>query len=150
MKKIKLFLFALTLFSFSFPVMAAFLQSLSNNQVIQAFQDKTITIVPLVTHNGRLIDNFIFAYFSKQNQITGKFATPVDSEPQTDQGTWSVDGKGMLCVTWQHWFSQKPICVNVYSFENSLIFVNPKGNKIQMMAFRINDEPGNKVEELSE
>lgn len=145
MKKLAILLTAVTLLSFSSLSFAASLQSLSKEQIIQALQDKTITIVPLVTHNGQLINNPIIASFNKQNQINAKFSTPVDDEPQTEQGTWKVDENGMLCVTWQHWFAQKPICVFTYSFNNSLIFVNREGNKIEMLTFKINDELNNQV-----
>lgn len=138
--------FVLLLFLFSSVGFAASLQSLNKNQIIQALQDKTITIVPLVTHDGQLINNSIFVYFSKQNQIVGKFANPVESEPLTDQGTWAVNDNNMLCVTWQQWFVRRPICVSVYNFDSSWIFVNPEGNKIEMMAFKINDEDGNQIQ----
>ncbi len=126
---------------------AAPLNSLSKDQVIQNLQDKTLTLVPLMTSDGALINNSITAYFSPQGQVTGKVATKFDEDdPQLDQGTWVVDADGMLCTTWQHWDIKRAICVVMYEFDNGFIFVDPKTNKVQMIAFKINTETGNQVQ----
>lgn len=125
---------------------AATLKSLTKEQVTNAFQDKTITTIPLLTLNDKLVNNTITVYFAKDGKINGQFATKPDNDPQTDQGTWMVKANGTLCAKWDHMNNQKPICVFVYKLNNSLVFANADTNKFESMVLNENIKDGNQAQ----
>lgn len=121
------------------------LHPLSKDQAMKAFEDKTITTVPMVTLHGKLLDNNpITVFFSKDKQMTGKYANKPENEPQDDKGSWNVKANGVLCVTWQHW-ETAPICVYAYKLADSIIFVNADTNKFESMVMDDHIQVGNKM-----
>lgn len=142
MKKIiYLCAFALIYTSFSH---AATLQSMNKTQATKALENKTITTVPMVTIDNKLIDNnSVTVYFGKDNEVIGKFATKPENNPQDDKGTWMVKDSGTVCVTWKQWEHNTPICINVYKTSNSLVFINADTNKFESMVLLNNIKTGN-------
>lgn len=124
---------------------AATLKSLNKEQVTSVFQDKTITTIPLLTLNDKLVNNTITIYLAKDGKMNGQFATKPENDPQSDQGTWLVKTNGALCATWQHMNNQKPICVAVYKLNNSLVLVNADTNKFESMVLNENIKDGNQM-----
>ncbi len=142
----KLALLSVVILFFVSPLgFAASMHSLNKEQVTNALQDKTMTTIPLLTLNGKLVNNTISMYFSKDSKLTGQFANKPDNDPQSDQGTWTIKPNGVLCTTWQHLNKQKPICVFVYKLQNGLVFVNIETNKFESMALDENIKDGNQV-----
>ncbi len=129
----------LALFAMSTIASAASLQSLTKDQVNQMIGGKTLTTIPLVTMNQELMqDNPVTFTLDKQGKITGQFANKPATDPQTDEGTWMVKPTGTTCVTWQHWNNAKPICVNIFSLNNTLIFVNQDTQNFESMVLKTN------------
>ncbi len=121
------------------------LHSLNKAQVTRELQGKTVTTISLVTLNNDLITNSFSGYFNQNGQVQGQFSVKPESDPQNDQGTWSVKSDGTLCATWQHWNKAKPICVTVYKLKNSLIFINEQTNKLETIILDDNIKAGNQI-----
>lgn len=127
----------IALLSFSTISFGASLQSLTKDQVTQMLAGKSMTTIPLVTINDQLLpNNPVTISFNKEGKVNGQFANKPDSDPQTDQGTWKINANGTTCVTWQHWNQSKPICVNIYSTNNSIIFINQATNNFESMVLK--------------
>jgi len=144
MKKSILLLIA-ALLSFSTLSFGASLQSLSKQQVLNTLQDKTMTTIHLITMNKQLVDNALTIYFDKQGQVSGQLVNKPDNNPQTDQGTWLVKSNGTLCVTWQSWNQNKPICVYVYKLNNSIAFINLDTNNFESLVLNDEIKTGNQL-----
>lgn len=124
---------------------AASMQSLNKKQLTQALEDKTITTISLVTLNGNIINNSASIYFSKNNKTDGTMSSKPGNNPQSDEGIWSVKSNGALCITWQHWNDNKPICVFGYQLTNALVLVNTETKNLETLILNINIQSGNSV-----
>lgn len=121
---------------------AASLPSLTESQVKQELNNKTIVTIPMVTMNGHLINNTITASFNKDGKLSGQFSSkPDNNDPQADAGTWKVSSDGTLCATWDHWNQTKPICVAIYKVNNGLIFINHDTHKLETIVLADNIKP---------
>lgn len=124
---------------------AAPFHALNKEQVNKAFQNKTITTISAITMDGKLVNNTFTGYFNK-DQVNGQLANqPENSAPQNDQGTWLVKNNGALCVTWQHWNQQKPICINIYELKNAYVFINADTGNFESMVPKNNIQDGNQL-----
>jgi hypothetical protein len=121
------------------------LQSLDQSQVNKALKDKTITTVPLVTIDGDLVNNTFTGFFGKDGKLEGRMAAKPDNGPEKDTGTWKVDGKGVLCATWDHWNNKQSICVSIYKVGNGLLFVNDKTKKLETVVLDDKIQNGNSI-----
>lgn len=135
---------SLALLSLSSISLAATLTSMNSTQTKNAFSDKTITTVSKVTLNGNLIDNSFTGYFNKDGTMIGKFSNPVSDGPQSDKGTWKVQGNGQFCFTWQNWDNAKQRCVTFYKLDNALLVVGPK-NVFETLILNTNIQNGNQM-----
>lgn len=144
MKKV-LILSALACAAISTTGYCAALSSLSKTQVTNTMTDKTVTSIPLITMDNQLINNTFTGYFSKDGKLTGQLANKPDNGPQTDTGTWKVDGNGTLCATWDHWNSNSPICVSVFKVNNGLLLVNAKNHRFETMLLGTDMKTGNQL-----
>lgn len=142
MKKIAIFTCISLLSSISF---GQSMSSMTKPQITDMLSDQTITTVPLVTINDKLVDNKASIYFSKDGKLIGKFDTKPDSDPQNDLGKWEVKSAGTLCATWDHWNENKPICVDGYNVKNALVFVNNDTHKLETLVLQENIKSGNQV-----
>ncbi|KTD21334.1 Uncharacterised protein [Legionella londiniensis] len=124
-------------------VQAATLKSLSNYQIVQIFQDTTISSVPLAVINDELVINPFTGYFGKAGKTVGKFALPLaNNQPQADSGVWTVTSEGAFCVTWQHWNNNEQVCWFVYELGNGYLFINAKRNDFASVILK-DIKPGN-------
>lgn len=144
MKK-SVLLSALVLLSASTFSFGALLQSLNKTQVMSAMQGKTITTIPLVTIDNQLVNNTFTGFFGQDGKAQAQFTNKPDNQPQTDQGTWMVKADGTMCVTWQHWNQNKPICLAVYKLKNGIVFINTDSKKFESMVLDDNIKSGNQV-----
>lgn len=120
----KLLVATAVLASLSSVCFAANLTPLNKAQATKEISDKTITTIPAVTLDGKVIPNSFTGYFGKDGTTNGKLATPPNDGPQTDQGKWMVKANGAVCVTWDHWNNGKEKCVNFYKLSNALLIMN--------------------------
>ena len=100
------------------------LVSMNQSQTTKAISDKTITTIPAVTIDGKVISDIFTCYFGANGKMNGKFAAKQADGPQVDQGTWIVKPDGMMCTTWEHWNHAKEKCVSLYKLNNALLFAD--------------------------
>lgn len=144
MKKLPIFASVLLL-SFCGVALATSLQSLTKAQVVATIQNKTVTTIPLVTLEGKMINNTFTGYFDKNGQIQGQMENKPEGGPQTDQGQWTTKADGTLCATWQHWDQSKPICVSVFKLKNGLLFLNKDNKRLETIILDQNIKTGNQL-----
>lgn len=141
----KLLLFTAVLLSVSSASFAATLNSMNKAEIMKTLSEKTLTTIPLVTINAKLVNNSFSGYLDKSGKVTGQMSNkPEGNDPQNDEGTWKVSDEGVLCVTWQHWNQAKPICTHVYNLKNSLVFMNLK-NTLETLALKNDIKSGNQL-----
>lgn len=124
---------------------AATINSLNKNELNQFLADKTITSVPVITMNNQLTPNTFMGYFAKDGTINGKLVTQPDNGPQADAGKWNIESNGNLCVTWQHWNNNKPICVSAYKVANGLMLVNTESHDFETLLLSADIKSGNQL-----
>lgn len=145
MKKLILLFSALSLLTFSSLSSAASLPSQNKMEVTKQFQDKTISTIPLVTINDTLVNNTFTGYFAKDGTVKGQFATKPDNADISDTGKWKVNSDGSICVTWDHWYENKPICVMTYKVANGLILINQKTKNFETMILSAQSKQGDQL-----
>ena len=137
------FLSVLILFALTSLAQSARLKALNNYQIVQTFQDTTITSVPLAVINEQLIVNPFTGYFGQAGKAVGHFAKPLaNDQPQTDQGVWTVTSEGAFCITWNHWNNHEQVCWFIYELGNGYLFVNSTRNDFASVILK-NIKPGN-------
>lgn len=112
---------ALTVSSVGF---AATLNSISKDQVKQAFVNKTYVSISTAQVNGKTVENSFTGYMDDQGKTWGKFTRKPADAPQADQGTYVIKDNGLLCLTWQHWMGGKQFCVYAYETTNSYLIIS--------------------------
>lgn len=123
----------LTVFIFTALVTAsslcfgATLNSLSKDEVKQAFINKTSTSIATDNLNGRTINNTFSEFLDDQGNILGKMTHKPVNEPQTDKGIYSITNDGTLYITWQHWDGGKQLCAHIFNTQNAYIAVDCAG-----------------------
>lgn len=108
--------------------MAGTMSSMSKDDVMSTFSDKTITTISAATLNGKVINDSFTGYFSKDGNATGSFETKPDDGPQSDTGTWKVNSDGKFCFKWSQWDQGKEKCVSIYKLGNGYLVVNDQNN----------------------
>lgn len=142
MKKILMLGVISILGCFSTLSFATPLQPLNSEQLKTAVAGNTMTTIPLITLNHKLMNNTMTVYFARKGKLHGQMSNKLEESPQTDNGIWMVKPNNILCVTWQHWNQKTPICVNVYSLNNSIIFVNIENNNFESLVLKENIKSG--------
>lgn len=112
------------LVSFNSMCFAATLNTLTKDQVIQAFVNKTSTSIATDNLNGRTIENTFAMFLDDKGNIVGKMSHKPANEPQMDKGIYSIDEDGTTYITWQHWDAAKKLCIHVFNTENAYINVD--------------------------
>lgn len=102
---------------------AATLNSISKDQIRQAFVNNTFTSVAVNHLNEASIDNTFTGYMNNAGKIWGMFSRKPKAAPQVDAGTYTIKDDGSLCLTWKHWWNGKEFCVYAYDTENAYIMV---------------------------
>ena len=100
------------------------MNSISQDQVKQAFVNKTFTSIATAQLNGQSVENSFTGYMDDKGNTWGKFAHKPTDAAQTDQGTYVIKDNGLLCPTWQHWMGGKQFCVDVYETNNSYVLIS--------------------------
>lgn len=122
---------------------ATSLQSLNKAQAIHTIQNKTITTIPLITLDGRMLEHSISAYFNKDGKVQGRINKSDNNN--TDEGKWSIQSDGTLCTIWDSWNQHNPICVSIYKVTNGLLFINKENNKLETIALNENIKKSNQL-----
>jgi hypothetical protein len=102
----------------------ATLHSLSTDQIKQAFVNKTLTSIPAVHIDQKIMDNTVNIFMDDKGHIMGKFMKKPDTVPQTDSGDYTVNNAGDIYITWQHWHAGKQFCVRLYDTQNAYVAVD--------------------------
>lgn len=123
---------------------ATTLKSMGKDDINKEFVDKTFTTISAATLNGSVISNTFTGYFSKDGKATGKFATKPADAPQTDTGTWKINGDDLLCVKWGNWDSGKERCVSFYKLNNGLLVINAQSG-FESMILNKDIQSGNQM-----
>lgn len=120
----KIILASLVLFTTTSISFAGSIYSMNKMQAKNTLNDKTITTISAITLDGKVIADSFTGYFSNDGKVMGKLANKADGSPQTDNGMWKVNNKGMVCITWEHWNNAKEKCVNFYKLSNAILITN--------------------------
>ena len=106
------------------------MQSLPKDKVVEIVKGNTLTTFPVVTLDKEQLSNTWTGYFAEDGKIDATFATKPATSPQSDNGTWSVDDNGLLCITWQKWVSgaNNKACIYLYEVQNGYVLVNLDGS----------------------
>lgn len=123
---------------------AGTITSMNQDEVTNAFSDKTITTVSAATLNGKIVKDSFTGYLSPDGKGNGSFETKPKNGPQSDTGTWKVDPEGRLCIKWDHWDNGKEQCVSIYKLSNGLLVINNK-NGFESMILSEQIKPGNQM-----
>jgi hypothetical protein len=121
------------------------INSLKQNELKQILTDKTISSAPVITMDNHLTPNTFSGYFAKDGTINGKLANQPDNGPQADAGKYKIEANGNLCVTWDHWNNQKPICVSAYKVGNGLMLVNTESHDFENLLLSSDIKAGNQL-----
>jgi hypothetical protein len=101
----------------------ATLNSLSKEQLVSAFVNKTSVSIATDNLNGKTINNTFSMFLGDQGRIIGRMSVKPAHEPQTDTGVYSIDNDGTAYITWKHWDGAKKLCFHVFNTENTYISV---------------------------
>lgn len=101
----------------------ATLNSLSKEQFIRAFVNKTSTSIPIGHLSGRTLHNTFSVYFDDKGHVMGRMLMKQANEPQTDAGVYSIDKDGTAYINWKHWNGAQKICFHIFDTENTYISV---------------------------
>ena len=105
-------------------IFGAFLNSMTKDQIKQAFVNKTMVSIPVDNLNGRTIENTFSMFLDDQGNILGRMAQKPENEPQTDKGVYSIARDGSLYITWQHWDGAKKLCAHFFETQNAYIAID--------------------------
>lgn len=136
MKKSAAILFA-TLTAVTSLGAGATLNSINQDQVKQAFVNKTFISAGTARLDDREIANIFTGSMDDHGKIHGKFFHKPSHAPQTDQGVYAIKADGQLCITWQHWQGGKEFCVYAYNTTNAYVLVDI--NNVFHIVFLKND-----------
>ncbi|HEX4044072.1 MAG TPA: hypothetical protein VHZ76_00215, partial [Gammaproteobacteria bacterium] len=81
----------------------------------------------------------------KNGKVIGQMTNKPADEPQKDTGNWTVKADGTVCATWDHWNSNKPICVALYKLTNGLLLVNEESKKFESLILKDDIKSGNQM-----
>lgn len=109
------------------------LNPMTQDQLTQLIQDKTLTTIPLSTIDNHLVADRISIYFGKDGEAQGHLAKKDSKLPQNDTGKWEVKEDGALCISWKSWFKSKAFCDYAYDAKNSIIFLNGEGAFVSLV-----------------
>tara|TARA_Y100000588_G_scaffold117142_1_gene128207 strand:- start:168 stop:620 length:453 start_codon:yes stop_codon:yes gene_type:complete len=129
---------------FNSAIHAASLQSLNNYDVMNLVKGNTITTIPLNSVDNGLQNNTFRGYFGPNGKAIGHFSNKTNSQPQQDQGVWTVKSDGSFCITWERWNKQKPVCLLIYKAENGYMLLNQQSNYFE--AFILKTKPGDQLD----
>ncbi|HVV67740.1 MAG TPA: hypothetical protein VHE99_01700 [Gammaproteobacteria bacterium] len=115
---------ALASLIWSSACLAVTLSPINKSEFEKSIINKTLTSIPTDNLNGRTINNTFSFYLDNQGHAWGKMSVKPKDEPQTDQGTYSVDKDGTFHLTWQHWDYAKTLCGHLFETQNAYISVD--------------------------
>jgi hypothetical protein len=119
--KSTLFVIFLFINSLSF---GATLTSMTKKEVKKEFINKTLISVPVDNLNGKTIENIFSMFLDEKGIIFGKMSQPLENEPQTDKGVYSIQDDGTVYITWEHWDGAKKLCANFFDTQNAYIAID--------------------------
>lgn len=130
--KIKMISAAALLVASSFGY-AETLQTLPKDKVMEVLKGNTVTTLPIITMNNEQISNTWVGYFGEDGKVSAKITTPSTSFPPEDNGTWTVDDNGALCISWQKWMAEAntKACAYLYEVKNGYILVNQQDGNFE-------------------
>lgn len=121
----------LILFSFLVTpiVLAATLQSLPKDKVMQLLQSKSISTMPLTTLNSKQMCSTWTGEFSEDGKVKATMDPKPSDAVAMDNGTWTVSEDGLLCITWQKWKAESNHkgCVYLYEVQNGYLVMLDDG-----------------------
>jgi hypothetical protein len=132
-------LMSLTLSTFSFGTT---LSPINKSQFQAAIINKTLISIATDNLNGKTINNTFSMFLDDQGHIWGKMSLKPKDEPQTDQGTYSVEEDGTFHLRWQHWDYAKTLCGHLFETKNAYISVDCD-NVFHTVFMKADIRPGN-------
>lgn len=114
---------SITLMMISFVSFSATLSSMTQAQVEHAIVNKTLISIPTDNLNGRTIDNTFSMFMGGHGVMLGSMSLKPANEPQTDQGSYTIQKDGTVYFIWQHWDGAKKLCAHFYNTQNAYLAV---------------------------
>ncbi len=109
---------------FGSPALAATLESLNKEQVVNTFVNKTAVSIPTDIFNGQLKPNTFSMYLDDKGNVSGKLSAKPKDGLQTDTGTYSIDTDGTIYAVWNHWYDGKKVCFHFFNTDNAYLSID--------------------------
>lgn len=120
----KKFLVGFLLSAATFLDFGATLISMTKNQVVATFVNKTFASIGTDNLDGRNINVSNIVFLSKNGQAFGKMSLKPKNDPQVDQGVYSIKDDGSLLIKWRRWDGSKQLCFHLFETKNAYISID--------------------------
>jgi hypothetical protein len=100
---------------------SATLESLTKEQFVKAFVNKTSVSIPADVFSGQSMSNTFSLYLDDKGHMKGRLAVKPKNEPQVDEGVYTIEADGTGYFTWNHWYNKKKLCFQLFEAENAYI-----------------------------
>lgn len=102
---------------------ATTLQSMTKEEVKQAFINKTLVSIPIDNLNGKTINNIFTMYMDDKGNIYGEMSLKPDNEPKTDKGVYTLEKDGTVTITWEHWDRKEKLYAQFFETNNAYLAI---------------------------
>lgn len=114
----------MAMLAISTPVFSATLESLSKEQLVKAFVNKTSVSISTDVYNGQIVPNTFSFYLDDKGNVKGQFGVKPKNGPQMDTGVYKIEEDGAMYVTWQHMYDGKKVCFRLFDTDNAYVSVD--------------------------